>query len=103
MIRDRIISGIWSERTKAKLRDPADLYLNIIIRICKITKSQKHAHKTKEGVDKYTRIKRMCTTERRMNTCDEIKMNAGDVAITKWTEQDQQKDRHGEIVGKLDI
>ena len=34
-IGDRIISGIWSEHTKAKLRDLADLDLNIIIRICK--------------------------------------------------------------------
>ena len=29
----------------------------------------------------------MCTTEGRMSTFDEIKMNAGDVAITTWTEQ----------------
>ena len=35
MIRDRIISGLWSERTKAKLRDLADPDLNTVRRLCK--------------------------------------------------------------------
>ena len=35
-----------------------------------------------------------------MSTCDEIKMNAGDVAITTWTEHAQQRNKHREIVGK---
>ena len=35
----------------------------------------------------------MCLTERRMSTCDEIKMNAGDVAITTWTEYAQKRDK----------
>ena len=43
MIRDRIISGILSECTKAKLRDQADPDLNTVIRICRnyaITKTR---------------------------------------------------------------
>ena len=35
-----------------------------------------------------------------MSTCDEIKMNTGDVALTTWTEHAQQGDRHVEIVRK---
>ena len=35
MIRDHIISDIWSERTKDKLKDVADPNLNTVIRICK--------------------------------------------------------------------
>ena len=38
-----------------------------------------------------------------MSTCDEIKMNAEDAAITTWTKHAQQRGRHVEIVGKLDI
>ena len=45
----------------------------------------------------------MCTTERRMRTCDEIKMNTGNVAIITWAKHVQQKDRHVKIVGWSDI
>ena len=38
-----------------------------------------------------------------MGTCDEIKMNGGDVALTTWMEHVQQTDRHVEIVRKLEI
>ena len=39
MIHDCIMSGIWSECTKAKLRDIVDPDINTIIRICKNDKN----------------------------------------------------------------
>ena len=51
MIRDHIISGIWSECTKVKFRDLADPDPNTIIRICKngeITKT--HTQDWEEAV-----------------------------------------------------